>query len=73
MVHQVICNDLIDTYMKLWVETFDEELEKRLDDTNFVDGVGGDFYIGDVGEADEAAYGDGSNNRSDEDYGYMMT
>ena len=61
MVHKVLCNDLIGTYMKLWVENFDEELEKRLDGTNFVDDVDADFYIEYVYEADKAAHRDGSN------------
>ena len=34
--------------MKWWIDKFDEELEKRLDDTNLFDDVGADFYIDNV-------------------------
>ena len=47
-VHNVICNDLIDTYTKRRTENFDEELDKRFDNTTLVDDVGSDFYIDDV-------------------------
>ena len=43
-----------------------------MDDTNFVDDVGANFYINDVDEADEAAHGDGSNNLSGEECWYML-
>ena len=48
-VQHVINNGLIDPDMKLRIGKFDEELEKRSDDTNFVDDVRADFYIDDVG------------------------
>ena len=37
------------------------------------DDVGSDLYIEGMGEADEAVHGYGSNNPSDEAYGYMST
>ena len=33
-----------------------------MDDKNFVDDVGANFYINNVDEADEVEHGDGSNN-----------
>ena len=59
--------------MKRRIEKFDEELEKRLDDTNFVDDVWADFYIDDVDESTETEHGYGDNTLSDEAYGYIMT
>ena len=44
-----------------------------MDDINFFDDVGSDFYIDGMDEADEAAYGYGSNISSDESYGHMRT
>ena len=58
----MICNDLLDPDMKRRIDNFGEELEERLDDTNFVDDVGANFYINNVDEADEVEHGDGSNN-----------
>ena len=71
-LQHAICNELIDTEMKWWIDKFDEELDKRWDDTNFVDDVEADFYIFGLYEADEAAHGDGSNTSSDEAYEDMM-
>ena len=67
-VQHVICNDLLDPDMKRRIDNFGEELEERLDDTNFVDDFGANFYIDDVDEANEAAHGDGANTPSDEAY-----
>ena len=61
----MICNDFIYPDMKWRNDKFYEELEKRLDDTNFVDYIRADFYIDDVDEANEEAHGDGSNTPSD--------
>ena len=61
----MICNDFIYPDMKWRNDKFYEELEKRLDDTNFVDDIRADFYIDDVDEANEEAHGDGSNTPSD--------
>ena len=58
--------------MKGYIEKFDKDLEKRLDDTNFLDDVGADLYINRMDEADEASHGDGSNTPINEAYGYMM-
>ena len=64
-VHNAICTDFIDPYMKRSIGNFDEQLYKRLDDTNIIDDVGADFYIDNLDEADEAVRGDGSNTPSD--------
>ena len=72
MVHNVIRTDLIDPVTKRRIDKFDEKLEKRLDDTNFVDDVGVDLFIGNVYESDEAAHGGGSNAPIDEAYRDMM-
>ena len=48
----VIRTNLLDPEMKGWIDKFDEELEKRLDDTSFVEDVGADLYIDDVDESD---------------------
>ena len=72
-VQYVIHTDLINTDMKWRIEKFEEELEKWLDDTTFVDDVGVDFYIDDVHESDYAAHEYGSNTPSDEVYGDIMT
>ena len=58
-VHHVIHNDLIDPDMKRWTVKFDGELEKRLNDTNFVDYDEADLYIYDVDEANEGNMGMG--------------
>ena len=72
IAHNVICTNLIDPDMKFRIDKFDGELEKRLDETNFVDDVGAAFYIDDVDEADEASHGDDNTTPSDKSYGYMM-
>ena len=71
-VHTVICTDLIDPDMKPWIDKFDEEVEKQLDETKFVDDFGADLYIDNVFEANEAAHRYGSNTPSGEAHGYMM-
>ena len=43
--------------MKGLIETFGEEIEKKLDNTHFVDHVGEDFYINGVDEDGEAHTG----------------
>ena len=58
--------------MKRRIENFDEELKKRLDDTNFIDDVGANLYIDNVDEVDEAVHGDGANNPINEAYGDML-
>ena len=58
--------------MKRRIVNSDEELEKRLVDTNFVDDVGDEFYIDEVDESDEVANSDGSNTPTDEAYVDMM-
>ena len=54
------------------MDKFDEELEKRFNDTNFVDNVGANFYIDDVNETNEEAKGGGFNTPGYEAYGEMM-
>ena len=44
-VHKVIRSELLDTDMKGWIENFDEDLEKWLDETNFVEDVGVYFIL----------------------------
>ena len=44
-----------------------------MDNTNFVNDKGNNFYIDDINEADEAAHGDGSNTPTDKEYGDMLT
>ena len=69
-VQHVICTKLLDLDTKGHIEKFDEELEKWLDDTNFVDDEGDGFYINALDEAnkathgDEATHGDGANTPS---------
>ena len=65
-VNHVINTYLIDPDTKLRIDKSDEELEKRLYDTDFVDDVRTDFYIDDIDEADEAVHGDGYNTLSEE-------
>ena len=72
-LQHVIFNALIYPDMKRRIDKFDEELEKLLDDTNFVDDIMSDLYIDDVNKYDEAACWDGSNTLSDEAYGGIMT
>ena len=72
MVQNVIHTNLIDPDMKQRIEIFDEELEKRLDHTKFVDDSGTDLYIDDVDRYNEVAHGYGCNTQSDEAYGEMM-
>ena len=48
MVQNLICTDFIDPVTNRRIDKFDEKLQKQLDDTNFVDDVVADFYIGDV-------------------------
>ena len=43
-----------------------------MDDTKCVYDVWDDFFIGSVGEADEASHGYGANTLSDESYGEIM-
>ena len=65
MVQHVICTDFIDSYMKRRIDKCDEELEKRLDDKNFIYDYRAYFYINNVDEADKAAHGDVSNTLSE--------
>ena len=71
-VQHVSRDDLLDPAMKERIEDFDKDLVKRLDETNFTDDVGAEFYIDDIEDADAAAHGDGSNTPSDKEYGDMM-
>ena len=72
IVHTVIFTDLLNTDMKGWIDKFDNNLEKRLDDMNFVDDVRSDFYINNMDKFDETAHGDEDNNPNDEAYGDIM-
>ena len=72
-LQHVICTEFIDLDTEWRIDKSDEELDKRLDDTNFVDDIMSDLYIDDVNKYDEAACWDGSNTPSDESYGEIMT
>ena len=72
-LQNAIFNDLIDPGTKQQIYKFDKELDKRLDDTNFVDDVRADLYIDNADEVNEVEHGDGSNNLSDEAYENMKT
>ena len=65
----VICTDLLYSYMKGRIDKFDKELEKRLDNKNFFDDVGADSYIDNTDDANEASHMDGDNTPCDEKYG----
>ena len=68
----MIYTNLIDPDMKWRIDKFDEELQKHLDDKNFVDDVRADFYIDDVDKSNDAAHGDGSNSPNNDAYGDIM-
>ena len=57
-IYHVIHSNLLDPYMKGWIEKFDEELEKQLDGTKFVDDVRANLYIDHVDESNEEAHVD---------------
>ena len=71
-VQHVIYTNLLDICTKGQIDNFDEDLEKRLDDTDFLDDVRADFYIDDMDEANETAHRDGANNLSNDAYGAIM-
>ena len=68
-VQHMIYTGLIYPAMKWGIDKFDEELEKRLDGTNYVNDVGSGLYIEKVDGSDETAHEDVSNTPSDETYG----
>ena len=68
----MIHTNMLDPYTKGQIEKFDEDLQKRLNDTNFVDDVGADIFINDMDEYDEVTHGYVSNTSSNETYGGMM-
>ncbi len=72
-VQHVTREDLLDQHLGDKIKEFDKALEIRMDDTNFVNDKGDDFYINDIKEADEAAHGNGSNTPTDKEYGDMLT
>ena len=72
-LQHVICTEFIDLDTEWRIDKSDEELDKRLDDTNFVDDIRADLYIDNMGESDESAHGDGSDTPNDESYGDMVT
>ena len=53
------------------IKKFIEDLEKILDDTNFVNPEAGELCIDEIDDEDEVAHGDGSNTPSDVDYSSM--
>ena len=70
-LQHVIHTNLLDQDMKIQIDKIDEELQKRLDDTDFFDIVGDDLYIDIMNEVNEAACGYVDNGPSDEEYGDM--
>ena len=53
------------------IKKFDEDLEKILDDTNFVNPEVGELYIKKMDDDDNVAQGDVSNTLSDKEYANM--
>ena len=72
-VHHVIRDELLDPVMIERKKKSDEDLEKRLDDTNFVNPESGELCIDAIDDEDEVAHGDGSNTPSDVYYSSMRT
>ena len=73
LVQHVICTKQIDPYMKQWIVKFDENLEKWLDGTNFIDDVGNYFYVDNVNESNKSVDGDGYNTPTYEAYRDMIS
>ena len=72
-VQHVTHDELMDTEMAKRIKEFDEDLEKRLDDTKFVNPEVSELYINEMDDADDVAHGDGSNTPSGEEYVDMKT
>ena len=58
-VQHVTRDEYLDPVMRERIKEFDEQIKKRLDDTNFVYPEAGELYIDAVEDDDEAAHGDG--------------
>ena len=71
-VQHMIHTELFYTYMKVWIDIFDEDLEKQLDDVKFMDDARADLYINKMNGADEAAHRDVYNTLINEAYGDIM-
>ena len=68
-VQHVTLEDIRNPAIKKQIDEFDEELTKRLDDSNFVIQGSDDFYLDDMyDEVDEQTYGDGSRTSTDQEY-----
>ena len=55
------------------IKQFDGQIEKRLDDTNFVNPEAGELYIDEVEDEDKAAHRDGTQTPDDDEYADMKT
>ena len=65
-VQHVTRDKPLDPSMAERVKKFDEDLDKRLDDTDSVNPEVGKLYIGEMDHADDVAHRDSSNTPSDE-------
>ena len=72
-VQHVTRDEPLDPSMAERVKKFDEDLDKRLDDTDSVNPEVGKLYIGEMDHADDVAHRDSSNTPSDEEYANMKT
>ena len=63
----------LDPVMCERIKDFDKQIEKLLDDTNFVNPEAGELYIDEVEDKDEAAHGDGTQTPDDDEYADMNT
>ena len=72
-VQHVTRDEYLDPVMCKRIKEFDKQIEKRLDDTNFVNPEAGELYIGEVEDEDEAAHGDGNQTPDDDEYAEMNT
>ena len=55
------------------IKEFDKQIEKQLNDTNFVNPEAGELYINEVKDEDEASLGDGTQTPDDDEYADMNT
>ena len=72
-VQHVTREDLLDQHLGDKIKEFNKALEIRMEDTNFVNDKGNDFYIDNINEADEAEHSDVSNTPTDKGHGDMLT
>ena len=55
------------------IKDFDEQIEKRLDDTNFVNPEAGELYINEVEDENKVAHRDGTQTPDNDEYSDMNT